>query len=157
MSRTVRRCRAHIGLRWCGAAVGSACLVRMAGASCARESGRYCPATHGVARLKKDELLPRGILLLLIGAGVLLGPLVLERPGLRELLIGAQPMGWVAIALGVVMIGAHLVRRLRNADEGRREHHDGGRQSRGSFHGGAFPLRCLKGCGRHQLVRQQPH
>jgi hypothetical protein len=61
----------------------------------------------------KDQMLMRGVIVALIGAVVLLGPHVLRSEGWRELLGGAQLVGWFALALGVAMIAVDLLRRAR--------------------------------------------
>ena len=61
----------------------------------------------------KDQMLLRGAIVALIGAAVLLGPHLLRSPGWRELLGGAQVVGWFALVLGVAMIVVDLLRRAR--------------------------------------------
>lgn len=61
----------------------------------------------------KDQMLLRGAVIALIGVAVLLGPQLLRSPGWRELLGGAQVVGWFALVLGVAMIGVDLLRRVR--------------------------------------------
>ena len=61
----------------------------------------------------KDQMLLRGSVVTAIGVVVLLGPHVLYTSGLRELLAGAQLVGWFALVLGVAMIGVDLLRRAR--------------------------------------------
>ena len=63
--------------------------------------------------MKNDQMLLRGATCLLIGLAVLLGPHVLRTPGLREMMAGAQTVGWFAIVLGVAMVGVALLRRKR--------------------------------------------
>ena len=62
----------------------------------------------------KDQMLWRGAIVTLIGAVVLLGPYVARSPAVRELLGGAQAVGWFALVLGVAMIGVELMRRARH-------------------------------------------
>jgi hypothetical protein len=61
----------------------------------------------------KDQMLLRGGAVTLIGVVVLLGPHVLYISGWRDILAGAQLVGWFALVLGVAMIGVDLVRRVR--------------------------------------------
>ena len=61
----------------------------------------------------KDQMLLRGAVVTLIGVAVLLGPHVLRSEGWRELLVGAQMVGWFALVLGLAMIGVDLLRRVR--------------------------------------------
>ena len=61
----------------------------------------------------KDQMLLRGGVVALIGLAVLLGPHVLRSEGWREMLAGAQLVGWFALVLGAAMIGVDLLRRLR--------------------------------------------
>ena len=61
----------------------------------------------------KDQMLLRGVIVTLIGVAVLLGPQVLRSEGWREMLVGAQMVGWFALVLGLAMIGVDLLRRVR--------------------------------------------
>ncbi len=64
-------------------------------------------------RKDRDQMLLRGAVIALIGAVVLLGPYVLRSQDLRDLLGGAQVVGWFALALGVAMMAVALLRRGR--------------------------------------------
>ncbi len=63
--------------------------------------------------MNRDQILIRGIIVTLIGVVVLLGPHVLRSEALRELLGGAQVVGWFALVLGLAMIAVDLLRRAR--------------------------------------------
>lgn len=65
------------------------------------------------ATMNKDQMLLRGAVVALIGIAVLLGPHVMRSDGWRELLDGAQLVGWFALVLGAAMIGVDLLRRGR--------------------------------------------
>lgn len=53
----------------------------------------------------------RGILCILIGAAVLIGPHFLLAPGLRDTLAGATVVGWFAVVLGIALIAIDLFKR----------------------------------------------
>ncbi|MFT4267890.1 MAG: hypothetical protein QM586_11835 [Xenophilus sp.] len=63
--------------------------------------------------MKNDQMLLRGALCALIGVAVLAGPHLLRSPGWRDMVAGAQTVGWFALVLGVAMIAAALLRRRR--------------------------------------------
>lgn len=63
--------------------------------------------------MNKDQMLLRGAVVALIGIAVLLGPYLMRSDGWRELLGGAQLVGWFALVLGVAMVGVALLRRAR--------------------------------------------
>ena len=63
--------------------------------------------------MKKDQMLLRGVACALIGVAVLLGPHVMRSPGWREMVAGAQTVGWFALVLGVALIVVALLRRRR--------------------------------------------
>jgi len=56
-------------------------------------------------------MLERGILCLLIGAAVLLGPHFLQGTRWFEMVAGASVVGWFAVALGIALIVVDLVQR----------------------------------------------
>lgn len=62
---------------------------------------------------KNDQMLLRGAACAFIGLAVLLGPQLLRSPAWRDLLAGAQTVGWFALVLGVALIGVGLMRRGR--------------------------------------------
>lgn len=62
---------------------------------------------------KKDQMLMRGLIVVMIGAAVLLGPYILRSQDLRDLLRGAYLVGWFALVLGLAMIGVDLMRRMK--------------------------------------------
>jgi predicted phage tail protein len=70
-----------------------------------------------MARPAKQPLrtLERGILCLLIGAAVLLGPRFLQGTRWFEMVAGASVVGWFAVVLGVALIVLGLVKRGRSA------------------------------------------
>jgi uncharacterized membrane protein HdeD (DUF308 family) len=55
--------------------------------------------------------LERGILCLVIGAAVLLGPRFLQGTRWFEMVAGAYLVGWFALVLGTVLIVVELVKR----------------------------------------------
>ncbi|SDZ65373.1 hypothetical protein SAMN05518854_109239 [Variovorax sp. YR266] len=55
--------------------------------------------------------LERGILCLVIGAAVLLGPRFLQGTRWFEMVAGAYLVGWFALVLGVALIVVELVKR----------------------------------------------
>ncbi len=59
-------------------------------------------------------MLERGLLCLLIGAAVLIGPYIVRSAAWRDMLAGAHVVGWFAVVLGLALIGVDLVQRLRN-------------------------------------------
>lgn len=63
--------------------------------------------------LKDNQMLLRGAACAFIGLAVLLGPKLMRSPAWRELLAGAQTVGWFALALGVALIVVGLVKRGR--------------------------------------------
>jgi len=60
-----------------------------------------------------SQMLVRGIACIVIGAAVLLAPHFLQSPGYREMIGGAQLVGWFAIVLGVALVAVDLVKRSR--------------------------------------------
>ena len=61
----------------------------------------------------EDQMLMRGAMCALIGVVVLLAPMWLKSPGWREMVGGAQTVGWFALILGVALMGVALWRRRR--------------------------------------------
>ncbi|EJL74598.1 hypothetical protein ACCC97_22495 [Variovorax sp. Varisp85] len=55
--------------------------------------------------------LERGILCLVIGVAVLLGPRFLQGTRWFEMVAGAYLVGWFAVVLGVALIAVELVKR----------------------------------------------
>jgi len=58
-------------------------------------------------------MLERGILCVLIGIAVLLGPRFLQSPMWRDMVGGAYLVGWFALVLGLALIAVELLKRLR--------------------------------------------
>ena len=58
-------------------------------------------------------MLERGILCVLIGIAVLLGPRFLQSPMWRDMVGGAYLVGWFALVLGLELIAGELLKRLR--------------------------------------------
>ncbi len=56
----------------------------------------------------------RGILCLLIGIAVLLGPRFLQSSGWHDVIAGASTVGWFALALGAALIVVDLAQRARS-------------------------------------------
>lgn len=63
--------------------------------------------------MKNDQMLLRGVACTVIGVAVLLGPYVLRSPAWRDMVAGAQTVGWFALVLGVAMVAVALLRRKR--------------------------------------------
>lgn len=59
--------------------------------------------------------LERGILCIVIGAAVLLGPRFLQGSPWLEMVAGAYLVGWFAVVLGVALVVVDLVQRAKNA------------------------------------------
>ncbi len=59
------------------------------------------------------RILERGVLCLLIGVAVLVGPQFMQSTGFREMVAGAYLVGWFAVVLGVALIVLDLVQRVR--------------------------------------------
>jgi hypothetical protein len=55
----------------------------------------------------------RGILCLLIGIAVLVGPHFLQSSGWHDMIAGAATVGWFALALGIALIVVDLVQRAK--------------------------------------------
>ncbi|MDP9912756.1 hypothetical protein [Variovorax boronicumulans] len=66
-----------------------------------------------MARRPQRQLrtIERGILCLLIGVAVLLGPRFLQGTRWFEMVAGAYLVGWFALALGVALVGVGLFQR----------------------------------------------
>ena len=58
-------------------------------------------------------MLERGILCVIIGIAVLLGPRFLQSPTWRDMVGGAYLVGWFALVLGLALIAGELLKRLR--------------------------------------------
>ncbi|MDH6593593.1 uncharacterized membrane protein HdeD (DUF308 family) [Variovorax sp. TBS-050B] len=58
--------------------------------------------------------LERGILCIVIGAAVLLGPRFLQGSAWFEMIAGAYLVGWFAVVLGVALVVVDLVQRAKN-------------------------------------------
>ena len=58
-------------------------------------------------------MLERGILCVLIGIAVLLGPRFLQSPMWRDMVGGAYLVGWFALVLGLALVAGELLQRLR--------------------------------------------
>jgi uncharacterized membrane protein HdeD (DUF308 family) len=55
----------------------------------------------------------RGILCALIGLAVIVGPHFLQSPMWRDMIGGAQVVGWFALVLGIALIAVDLVARMK--------------------------------------------
>ena len=60
-----------------------------------------------------SQMLARGIACIVIGAVVLLAPHFLQSASYREMIGGANLVGWFAIVLGVALVVVDLVKRSR--------------------------------------------
>jgi len=68
---------------------------------------------HDTMASRQLRTLERGILCVLIGAAVLLGPRFLQGTRWFEMVAGASVVGWFALALGVALIVVDLVQRAK--------------------------------------------
>ena len=57
----------------------------------------------------------RGILCVLIGIAVLVGPRFMQSSGWQDVIAGAYLVGWFALALGIALIVVDLLQRAKNA------------------------------------------
>ncbi|KAF1070138.1 hypothetical protein APR50_25820 [Variovorax paradoxus] len=64
---------------------------------------------------RQPRMLERGILCLLIGAAVLLGPHFLQGTRWFEMVAGASVVGWFALALGAALVVVELVKRGKDS------------------------------------------
>lgn len=71
------------------------------------------PARPSEAQTRKAEqdLLFKGIVIVLIGVAILLGPHVARSPAVQELLTSGQVVGWFALVLGGAFLGQYFLRR----------------------------------------------
>ncbi len=60
---------------------------------------------------RQPRMVERGILCILIGAAVLIGPHFLQSPGFRDTLAGAYVVGWFAVVLGIALAAVDLFKR----------------------------------------------
>ncbi len=63
------------------------------------------------SRKADQELLFKGVAIAMIGAVILLGPLVSRSPSVQELLTEARAVGWFALVLGLAFLGQYYLRR----------------------------------------------
>ncbi len=63
------------------------------------------------ARKADQDLRFKGVVITLIGAAVLLGPLLSRSPAVQELLTEARVVGWFALVLGLAFLGQYFLRR----------------------------------------------
>lgn len=64
-------------------------------------------------RQADQDLLFKGLVITLIGAGILLGALYARSPSVQELLAGSRVVGWFALVLGLALLGRYYLRRRR--------------------------------------------
>ena len=64
-------------------------------------------------RKSDQDLLLKGIVILLIGLAVLLAPHVTRSPALQDLLAGSALVGWFALVLGGALLVQYFLRRRR--------------------------------------------
>jgi hypothetical protein len=62
---------------------------------------------------RAPRMAERGILCLLIGIAVLVGPYFLQSSGWHDMIAGAATVGWFALVLGVALIVVDLVQRAK--------------------------------------------
>lgn len=71
------------------------------------------PASRLAAAAKaNNELLIKGVLCLLIGAGVLVSPYFITSPGMQSIVARSSLVGWFAVMLGAAFVGLYARRRL---------------------------------------------
>jgi uncharacterized membrane protein HdeD (DUF308 family) len=72
------------------------------------------PARRLAASLLKanNELLVKGVLCLLIGAGVLVSPYFITSPGMQSIVAQSSLVGWFAVVLGAAFVGLYARRRM---------------------------------------------
>jgi VIT1/CCC1 family predicted Fe2+/Mn2+ transporter len=75
------------------------------------------PARRLAASLLKanNELLVKGLLCLLIGAGVLVSPYFITSPGMQSIVAQSSLVGWFAVVLGAAFVGLYARRRMAAA------------------------------------------
>jgi len=64
-------------------------------------------------RKSDQDLLLKGIVILLIGLAVLLAPYFTRSPALQDLLAGSALVGWFALVLGGALLVQYFLRRRR--------------------------------------------
>jgi len=69
-------------------------------------------ATHEAERKSNNELLFKGVLCALIGAGVLLTPFFVASQDVQNMVGKASLVGWFAMFLGLAFMGGYAWRRL---------------------------------------------
>ncbi|HUD34836.1 hypothetical protein [Variovorax sp. PvP013] len=62
---------------------------------------------------RPPRMLERGILCVIIGIAVLLGPRFLQSPTWRDMVGGAYLVGWFALVLGLALVAGELLQRLK--------------------------------------------
>jgi VIT1/CCC1 family predicted Fe2+/Mn2+ transporter len=72
------------------------------------------PPAGSPPRLLKanNELLVKGVLCLLIGAGVLVSPYFITSPGMQSIVAQSSLVGWFAVVLGAAFVGLYARRRM---------------------------------------------
>ncbi|MBI2770177.1 MAG: hypothetical protein HYX47_11170 [Burkholderiales bacterium] len=80
-----------------------------------REAGRqvHRQPDQEIRRRSLKDLLLKGIVLVLIGAGVLVSPAFIQSPGLHDAVAGSAVVGWFSLALGIAFLGQWAWRRRR--------------------------------------------
>ena len=69
-------------------------------------------AMHDAERKSNNELLFKGVLCALIGAGVLVSPYFVGSPDVQIMVGKASLVGWFAVFLGLAFMGGYGWRRL---------------------------------------------
>ena len=67
-----------------------------------------------------NELLQKGILLVLIGLAVLLAPYFIQSPGMQGIVASSAVVGWFALVLGAAFVVLYVVRRRAAARSGQK-------------------------------------
>lgn len=68
-----------------------------------------------MAKSNPNELLLKGIVLAMIGAGVLLSPYFIQTPGFRAAVGGSALVGWFALVLGAAFVVQWALRRRKGS------------------------------------------
>lgn len=71
------------------------------------------PPTRKYSNKANNELLIKGVLLVLIGLAVLVSPRFITSPGMQGIVANSSLVGWFALALGAGFVALYGRRRLR--------------------------------------------
>ena len=62
---------------------------------------------------RTPRMLERGVMCIVIGAGVLIAPSFLQSSTWRDMVGGAYLVGWFALVLGIALVVVDLVQRAK--------------------------------------------